>query len=128
MEDGIFYGILCMVIGIIAVISSPFLYRKKLESHPDIKVVRITYPLMGVFGFICGLYMVISVFRCNLEKHIWFFLLLIILGIIIIVERFVNRERYKKTCNLIAVMYKYTAPYWFLCLVIGGVVGLMCCS
>ncbi len=128
MEDGIFYGILCMVIGIIAIISSPFLYRKELESHPDIKVVRITSPLMGAFGFICGLYMIISVLNSNLGKYIWIFLLLILLGGIIIVDLIINRVKYKKSSNPVTNFYKYTMPYLSMCLIIGGIVGLVCCS
>jgi len=49
MSDRIYYGLLFVAYGVITLAVSPLFYKKKLEKHPDIGIVRITLPIIGLF-------------------------------------------------------------------------------
>ena len=61
MEDSMLYGISCMVIGIVAVISSPFFIQEKIRKSSRYKSGKdnvssngcIWFYLWSIYGYLC---------------------------------------------------------------------------
>ncbi len=62
-----------------------------------------------------------------MEKYIFICLLSIILGFIGVADSVLNKKQYKKSSNPITNIYNYTVPFWSVCLLLGGIIGLFYC-
>ncbi len=60
MNKVIVYGIICIVLGVILIVSTPFLRREIFDYHPDINFVRQSNPITGVLAILIGIIMLVS--------------------------------------------------------------------
>ncbi len=55
MAERFFYCMLFVAYGVITLALSPLFQKKQLEKHPDIGIIRLIFPIIGLLLIVCGI-------------------------------------------------------------------------